>query len=728
MNAPVQDRLGEPFTGETTDAVRTRLLAPRPEGYAVGPIAIDFGTSSSTVTMDDINNCRRAVWPGQAAVLARGLAALLRRDDWPGGRGAGSSPRIRSHPPTSSKVMPGGRSGSPTTGTCRRGRPRTRGPPRTAFASGPRRRRGPRQPAVRPWLAVALHGVYPGGVRRSCPEAYQLTAVSLDLESFTAQAGSSNAGERDIPSRLVAANQDVMSARLRRRSIGGATREWVGIKRYLSAPRPIDDLHGLSLPANWAADSELLLALCYRDLVTRTHAYLDDLAGRRNLPDYGGRHVEQVTVTYPTVTPPAARAALKQLVVDALGFTPHNVDISYDEAIAAALYFVQRELGGDGRGGVDALRARSRRVPGVTPCWRRTMLVVDIGGGTTDIALLALELTEHPTDAGPFAGRHYTLAPTVRGTTGHNQLGGDLLTLRVFYWIKALIADALADAAAPGVPALSDLWPVDSTDGVVPARLAPLVVSFGSYEGAAPSAVREVLRDLLPTHGRGAGAPRLSPAFGRIWEMAEHAKKALADGKDVTLPGGLLVDLRNDLTCDWAEAIGSLGEHIALRPADFTLRATDFAVLARPVYEQAMTLAARLARRVLGGTDDPVLDVVALAGRSCGGGQAGRPLAEQVAVEVVGDILADDAGGEGFVRWNPASLVVEQRNAKQAASIGAAWAYSRKELRNAAAVPREELATGDDLVEFAVADLVVELPCQLLRAWYGHGDPAVRGR
>jgi hypothetical protein len=134
-------------------------------------------------------------------------------------------------------------------------------------------------------------------------------------------------------------------------------------------------------------------------------------------------------------------------------------------------------------------------------------------------------------------------------------------------------------------------------------------------------------------------------------------------------------------------------------------------VLARPVYEHAMTLAARLARRVLGGTDDPILDVVALAGRSCGGGQGGRPLAEQVAVEVVGDILADDAAGEGFVRWNPASIVVEQRNAKQAASIGAAWAYSRKQLLNAAAVPHEELATGDDLVRFAVADLVVELPC-----------------
>ena len=698
---------------------RAPLLAPRPRTASIGPIAVDFGTSSSTVTMyDGIDTRDRVLWPGQAAIVARGLAALLRRADWPDR----DAPRRMTETFRSSLTdkIAGFGTDDPEA-LARQLDDDARLEERLSADRYMNEDDSARQlreqrlleavhrfehevtdPRLRPWLAGQLHAVYREALTAPAPEAYLLTPVHLDLAPPIEVGGGAALGGRDIPSRLVVGpGDDITSARLQQVTSGAAS-EWVGIKRFLSARRPVDELQNRTLPRGWSGDSELLLGLCYRDLVGRTHEYLDELAASRNKPVYRARRVDQVTVTFPTITPPAARVALQELVADALALRVDDVDVSYDEAIAASLYFVQRELGGDRRGGVDALRARSRLLP--DGARRRTMLVIDIGGGTTDIALLALDLAEKQQDGppDPFGGRHYELAPKVLGTTGHQQLGGDLLTLRVFYWIKALIVDALTGTA--GMPAPADLWPSEVVGGAVPDLLAPLVVDFGSHEAPAPSAVREVLRGLVPTHTDREGASAQSEAFRKIWQEAERAKRHLSDGQDVTLTAEWLIELRTTLKCDWAEAVGTLGDRITL-PAD------DFRTLARPVFEHAMTLAARLVRRRLANSPDPVLDVVALAGRSCGGtgGRTGRPLAEQVAADTVGDTLVDGSSGQQLVRWNTTSIVVELHNAKQAASIGAAWAHSRKQHETAD--NDIALRNGDDLIDFTVDNLLLQMPC-----------------
>ncbi|MCM3923511.1 hypothetical protein ND748_17810, partial [Frankia sp. AiPs1] len=209
----------------------------------------------------------------------------------------------------------------------------------------------------------------------------------------------------------------------------------------LASLRELRDRPELARDARMATTADLIAAI-YRFLAGKAQRAIDTgPAGHVRAP------LKRVIITYPTVTPPVAREALKRLVGEALdGVNVQGSD--FDEGVAAALYFVMLEIGRATELGIEAIRGRSRRLPGppgAPPRWRRTILVIDIGGGTTDIVLVSLLLTELPNDADtdPLVGRRYLLEPEVLGATGHAQLGGDYLTLRVFYWIKACIADEL---------------------------------------------------------------------------------------------------------------------------------------------------------------------------------------------------------------------------------------------------------------------------------------------
>ena len=72
-----------------------------------------------------------------------------------------------------------------------------------------------------------------------------------------------------------------------------------------------------------------------------------------------------------------------------IGF--RRVVIKYDEAIAAAIFYLMREIGFDPSLGLEAFKVGCRHDNGA---WWRNVLVFDIGGGTTDLALVRLTLTE----------------------------------------------------------------------------------------------------------------------------------------------------------------------------------------------------------------------------------------------------------------------------------------------------------------------------------------------
>ncbi|GAA2987092.1 hypothetical protein [Actinokineospora diospyrosa] len=429
-----------------------------------------------------------------------------------------------------------------------------------------------------------------------------------------------------------------------------------------------------NVPAGWKPDTELLLGKTLADIVRRVEQGVLDSGAVADLTRIKSARLGRAVLTYPTTLAPQARRRMHRLAVDALGLPENDVYVHWDEAVAAALYFMLREFGGYREAGIDTFRHRAHLIGDpVNPTWQRVSLLVDIGGGTTDIALLAMNLrqqashqraTRTPTGA-DLSGRAFELRPVVLGTTGHPQLGGNLLTLRMFYWLKAAIADAVRGGEGES--------------------LAERVLANKSPDPV-PKDVRLRLRSEVPTDGDGP-----TPLFLALWAAMENAKRAPED--DVYQ--WRMVEVfpkRLPTGTTWVSKLAGVVDQIALTRE-------DYARLCRPVVEAAVRLGGYLVRRTLGGKDVP-LDVVALSGRT-----TGVPGAE----DLVRDVLRRElAHGTAPVGWPAEEIVVERDRAKQAASIGAAWAGA-----TAVATGDSAAELGRDRLRIEVSGLLGTLPMDL---------------
>jgi hypothetical protein len=122
----------------------------------------------------------------------------------------------------------------------------------------------------------------------------------------------------------------------------------------------------------------------WRELVRLSDAYRE-----RNLHRHAPGRVRKAVITYPTVSLPVVRQRIVELG-QAIGIP--SVEIAYDEAVVAAVFYVMRELGGEMDFGLEAFVVRSRPLGETGTCWVRNVLVFDVGGGTTDIALIRLTM------------------------------------------------------------------------------------------------------------------------------------------------------------------------------------------------------------------------------------------------------------------------------------------------------------------------------------------------
>ncbi|MEM7556561.1 MAG: molecular chaperone, partial [Cyanobacteria bacterium P01_A01_bin.84] len=93
-------------------------------------------------------------------------------------------------------------------------------------------------------------------------------------------------------------------------------------------------------------------------------------------------------VTYPTVAPPIVRNKVKELVQD---LKIEDVRTAYDEAVAVVMFYLWREFGGYLNIGIESFKTRCRKE---SDEWSQNVLVLDIGGGTTDVALIKLTLSD----------------------------------------------------------------------------------------------------------------------------------------------------------------------------------------------------------------------------------------------------------------------------------------------------------------------------------------------
>ncbi|GGN65330.1 hypothetical protein GCM10010112_26580 [Actinoplanes lobatus] len=154
-----------------------------------------------------------------------------------------------------------------------------------------------------------------------------------------------------------------------------------------------------------------------------------------------------LSVTFPTRLPPDRRDALLELLEkDQIA---SQIDMRIDEAAAAASFYLLKRFGNDAVLGVEAFRLHARCPQGFRAWdepetwdaareWHENLLVIDVGGGTTDCALVKVAVADvGPPGAGNNSpGRYYRLQPQVTASGGRLHLGGDLLTLSIYTLLK----------------------------------------------------------------------------------------------------------------------------------------------------------------------------------------------------------------------------------------------------------------------------------------------------
>lgn len=574
---------------------------------------------------------------------------------------------------------------------------------------------------VQDWLNLRLHDIMHRALRQPAFVTNNLLPVPL-AGDITFQ----------VDSILVVRNGDIAAAELTDvlPPPGSGALAFRGLKRRVVKPAPLPP----SLPpppgTNGTADSDVLVGQAYKFLGRKVTEF-----AAREL-DAPGRELSTAIVTYPTATPPAVRDRLRRIVAGRLGT---KVSMRFDEGIAALMFVLMRDFGGDNEAGIETFRARSRMVG--AGHWRQNLLVLDIGGGTTDITMTSLDLRNATpgvdkeadrllpsgldgavADDPRVRGRAYFLEPRVLGSTGHPQYGGDLLTLRVFYWIKARLADEVAAAVKGHADEAEVLhgWP--TSVGRDRISLSRAIVHYPD-PGPGPREVVDYLRDALPTRGLpgpGAAEPygqQLTPAFLYLWDIALKAKEDLADGANYDLAGDELRELAGKLGGTWKPQLDELdaaGVKIRLTTA-------DFGRLARSVLTPSVELAVDLAKRILvdqpaelrdGAADQPdeLLDGIALTGRA-----AGVPLVKEIMLERLAKEFGERNRGGRPMAWNPAMVTTEHAHPKQAASIGACWAqaqyeHTSKSLAEMAASPQYK--AGIDQLIINVDNMVINLPCR----------------
>ena len=720
-------------TSDNLPALRPGLTQARPLPRSVlsghhGIAAIDFGTSSSTVTVYD--NASPAPYPLpalQSAVLREKLCALLLRRPQDGETFGG---RVSGHVHLWIQLLR----------FVARDVLKEPNPAPERLAEAVRAERSDGAPLLHAvlggldagvtslpeplgaWLAFQLHRCYDAAFSAVCLDSRSLHMVELNVHR-----------DRELPSRLEVLRLDPLTVRLAEESSGASYDDddvfvTQSLKHHLMASRPeiIGEHH--------FATTDGLLAAAIGFLLERTDQFIAN-------PDHGfdTRPMNNIVLTYPTMAPPMVRQRMREIAEDLLGVS--TVDLRYDEAVAAALYFLMRDLGADYAIGIEALRARMRRVRHEhpdrparddRPRWEENVLVIDVGGGTTDIAMMTFELCDDTRPgAGGGSGRRYRISPRLLGTSGRTRRGGDFITLQVFHWIKAILADHLLCGTAdrPAMSAsgrtawqswraglLAQLSPEFQTHGgadyapgsLVTHMLAELKESTGGVRRRVTK-VRDLINDVLPT--RSAGTSRLTPAANLLWQLAEEMKKALGQAETDL---GLAADATQSIV---EKALPrSLAEHVpSLFPEPVTLRRDHFAEIAKPVLEEITALATGLARQQCE-QETTRLDRVILTGKA-----SQLPLAYRIVRE---GFRRGHGLGTGSDRWRTDEVALERDHPKHATSIGAAWAASL----DAFETERDDApADGETTVRVDNDNLFLRLPCGFSRnAGNDNGKPLLR--
>jgi hypothetical protein len=616
-------------------------------------VVVDFGTTASTATLQDASLVdSRLVDPGQSRTLGQVLRELTGPQDGAPPSWDAALDELRRQSLTLPRQDHRTLTGSDA--LLRLDEPDVA----DAVLLRLERLREDAGPELRAWLIPRLHAGYLRVV--NTPALHQHQLIPVDFPEGTTRTHAPASTIREVPHEAAKPGESEAGRRSRDEpgrsvhddygfELGVENTGVVGIKRSLLKYEPT--------PVEGSDRPVVHLAQHMYDLLVDEAEWLTGDGG-----EAGPLRADGVVVTYPTTILPQAKQRLETLVRRALGID--DVIMDFDEGLAAGMFFVMRDLSGNQDLGLEALRGAARPVDGDHPAWERIMLVIDIGGGTTDIALLQLTLSDTTQDLSPerfrVSGRNYRLEPKLLGSTGHSQLGGDLLTLQVLYWIKARLIDELAPDDIPGLPLATRV--VDQAEENLATIVGP--------------ELRAILDEYLPSNTNGslteAGLALRRRRFSALWNLAESYKCRLGQARDTDEVALGQSDIDRVLDLEDSHQLGDVKSREAV--TSVRLDPADFRRLVRPVLKQVaemgFELSASTVRRLRQARESaadtpPVLDQIVLSGHTT---------ALTDVRETIASIFdAEDRDGRR-VGWNPDALSVESGlYAKQATSIGAAW-------------------------------------------------------
>ncbi|BBD64222.1 hypothetical protein NIES4072_21160 [Nostoc commune NIES-4072] len=419
-------------------------------------------------------------------------------------------------------------------------------------------------------------------------------------------------------------------------------------------------------------------------------------------------------VTYPTVAPPVVRKEVKELV-EQLGID--DVQTAYDEAVSVAIFFLWREFGGNLNIGIESFKTRCRQAGNK---WSQNVLVLDIGGGTTDLALIELTLEDKTPSFADYedrglGGRYYKLTPKLLGSSGHLQLGGELITLRIFRLLKVAIADFLLTSVTTGnieSEKLEDLINSELNERFLEQgkfKTGSLLKCLDKENPEGDIAYKDALdtaEKVLPT--RWQQAPQRLQSFYILWDHAEAAKLKL--GQKPPADNSLLTFTLSEQQI--SELLTQSAVKLQVKDPNsicITLDNQQFERAAVSGIKEAIGIAKGLMESRLRPDDitkdswnSQKVDWLILSGKTCN-------------LDIVQRQIYQEFSKSPYFVWNPERITFVLEFTKLATSAGACYAEKLRRLRFDPEESKSLLRKGANQLEIDVKNLFYYLPCNFKR-------------
>lgn len=464
-----------------------------------------------------------------------------------------------------------------------------------------------------------------------------------------------------------------------------------------------------------------LLQAAYAQLLQLTEDY------RKQDPNkFTQGKVYQAVVTYPTVASSFLRQEVESLVRK---LDIEDVQMAYDEAVSVAIFYLWKKFNGDLNVGIESFKTRCRSDGNI---WWQNVLVLDIGGGTTDLALIRLTLAEidpfEPGEDRGYGGRYYKITPKLLGSSGHLQLGGELLTLQIFRLLKVAIADCLLTAVAEerlGKDVLTiqqnELFPRFLKDGKF--QTGTLLACVDT-ENRDEEAYQEALKDadrVLATRWKNRNNPSLVQTFYTLWEEAEKAKLILGQKLPKDMPEPLFVLEGQKIAQLFKQNSIDLPDEL-IDSLKVTLTVEQFQKAVKENIKEAVGIAKGLVENNFKNQPSSTngsqktneqkeqLDWLILSGKTCN-------------IELLQQQLYQEFSQSEYFIWNEERITFELEYTKLATSAGACLAEKYRQLSFAPEEAKPLLRKGANQLYFDIKNLFFFLSCSFTREVLGEDLP-----